>query len=89
MRNPSEGEVRFLALLKSGRRKATVIGPDLALHHLEPTLIQSALSYPSAAPFLAEIEALLTKLALPSHRRPQAQNALLRERLRQTQIHGG
>ncbi len=87
LRIPGEVEPRFLALL-SGRRKVSVLTPDLAVHRLKPEVIRAALCREIEAPLMAEMDQLLELAGVPEHRRTRARTAILRERLSAARIGG-
>ncbi len=75
---------RFLLLYQQGqyrwgRLQVALLGPDRAVHWVEPIAIQEALCAPLLAPHLAMLQPLLSGSALAPERRGRVQQALLAE----------
>jgi ATP-binding cassette subfamily B protein len=74
----------FLVIL----RGAQVLAPDGKKHHVPPAAIRSALCAEMEAPIAEQVEQLLQRAEVPSSKRAQARDAILRERLSATRIRG-
>jgi len=85
---PVEGEMRFLALLGSGRGYVSVLGCDLRVHRIEVEVVRRALFRNLESLFTADLDRLLKEAGVPLRRREQAREAILRERLSSAQIGG-
>src|SRR4051812_3141383 len=55
---PSRSEPHFLLLLEK-QKVVTVLGPDLAVHHLQPAAVCTALRQGLKAPLATEVDQLL------------------------------
>ncbi len=84
-----QGEPHFLALLKSNWRGVFVIGPDLALHRVDPEVIRSALCYHLEAAWVPATDQLLSGAGVPAERRVRARQAILGEQLGAVHIEVG
>ncbi len=88
LRLPAPDGPRFVALLKSGRVKAALIGPDLEAHQVDLDRLREALTRDLEAPLLPEVDRLLNQAHVPARRRQRARAAILRERLGHARIGG-
>ena len=88
LRLPGEESPQFLALARSGRRSATLLGPDHRLHRVPVSTVRTALCRELASRVGPEVDTLLERSGVPSRRRARAREALLRERLGKTQVGG-
>ncbi len=79
----------ILAVIRSGSRRATIIGPDLKPHSAPVAVICSVLRRPHELKAEGEVERLLTEAGTPKHRRARARAAILREQLGQRRVSGG
>jgi ATP-binding cassette subfamily B protein len=79
LRLPGDGDATFLALMPGHRRRATILGPDLAVHAVDPEAMQ-ARSDALAAPVGGDLDALLDEAGMARRRRHRLRAALLRER---------
>src|SRR5439155_10785670 len=87
LRLPGKAEPRFLALL-DGQRLVSVLGPDLAVHQLQPALVRTALCQELEAPAVADVDRLLNEAGVPERRRSRARAAILRELLSSARLGG-
>jgi ATP-binding cassette, subfamily B, bacterial len=85
---PAEGEPQFLVLLRSSRRRASILGPDLAVRKLSPAVVRRGLCYGYEEALRAEVDWLLGEAGVPKGRRARAQTAILREQLSPVRIGG-
>jgi ATP-binding cassette subfamily B protein len=88
LRLPGEESPQFLALARSGRRSAALLGPDHRLHRVPAATVRAALCRELDARIGPEVDALLERAGVPPRRRARARKALLRERLGKTQVGG-
>ena len=88
MRLPDEGEPQFLILLRGGRRRASVLGPDLIVRKLSSATVRQALCYADEEALRAEVAWLLAEAGVPKCRQARAQAAILREQLGPVRIGG-
>ena len=88
LRLPGDGEPCFLALLSGGRRRVSVLGPDLMVHRLRRAEVCAALCRDLEAPLAAQVDRLLVEAGVPARRQARARAAILRERLGSTPIGG-
>jgi ATP-binding cassette subfamily B protein len=75
---PGRGEPRFLLLLDE-KKIVTVIGPDLAVHHLQPAAVCTALCQELEAPLVTQVDRLLSDAGVPARRQAHAREAIRRE----------
>ena len=87
LRLPGKDAPRFLALL-NGQRIVSILGPDFAVHKLQPVVVCTALSEELEAPVAAEVDRLLDEAGVRKRRRPQARAAILRELLSSERLTG-
>lgn len=78
---PGPGEPRFLALLRSDRKRVVVLGEDHRAHRLSPERARQLLCHDIEAPLVAEAERLLAAAGVSERRRPSARAAIVREHL--------
>jgi ATP-binding cassette subfamily B protein len=83
---PGAEGASFLALVKTGRRNATVIGPDGRCHRVPVGQIAIRLRRHIDTPATPMVEALLAEAGIPAGRRPQAGLAVLRDQFGSTAI---
>ena len=88
IRIPTGNDVRFLALLTSGRRHTVVIDPDLKKHKTPANLICAALREPLELQLRPQLDRLLDRVGVVRRRRGKARKAILRERLSAVTIGG-
>lgn len=81
-------DIRFLALLRSGRRSVTLLAPDLSEHRVERQRVRDLLCNPLEEPLQAEIDALLGEAGVPVKRRSRARRVILEERLGDETVRG-
>ena len=89
LRLPGDGEPCVLALLSGGRRRVSVLGPDLMVHRLRRAEVCAALCRDLEAPLAAQVDRLLVEAGVPARRQARARAAILREWLGSTPIGGG
>jgi ATP-binding cassette subfamily B protein len=85
---PGDNEMVFLVLLKGGRWRISVIGPDLAVRRLRSDVVRSALCAEIEIPLARAVDRLLTTAGVPEHRMAHARKAILREQLCSVRIPG-
>ena len=85
---PSEGEVRFLALVGSRRRAVYILGPDRAVHRFRPEVICTALCQDLERQLATGVDWLLVEAGIRTQRRARVREAILREHLRPARIGG-
>lgn len=73
-------DVRFLALLRSGRR-AVLVDASLNKRKVSSRVLCSALREPFEVPLTAQLDQLLENIGVARRRRASARKAILRERL--------
>ncbi|MBU1746336.1 MAG: ABC transporter ATP-binding protein/permease, partial [Chloroflexi bacterium] len=83
-----KGDGRFLALLKGGHRRVSIVGPDLAIRRVHPAVVRDALCHDVEAPFIAQTDRFLTGAGVPEHRRSRVGKAILRAQLSPFRIRG-
>ncbi len=69
LRLPDEGgtgERRFLVLLRGGRRRIVLLGPDLSVYHMQCEVVRAALCQEREAPHVRAIEQLLVSAGVPA-----------------------
>ena len=75
---PCRGELRFLLLLDE-RKAVTVLGPDLAVHRLRPAAVGAALRQGFKAPFVTEVDQLLSEVGMSVGRQARVRETLLQQ----------
>lgn len=73
LRLSGKDELRFLALL-DGQRMVSILGPDLAVHRLQPAVVRAALCQALEAPVVSEVDRLLNEAGVPKRRRSRARH---------------
>jgi ATP-binding cassette, subfamily B, bacterial len=81
-------DVRFLALLASGTRRAILLDPNLKKRKVPAKSICSALRKPFELPLTPQLDYLLENVGVARRRRGKARQALLREQLSAITIGG-
>ena len=81
-------ELRFLALLSSGRRRVVLLDPNLKKRKVPARIICSALREPFELPLTPQLDRLLEKVGVARRRRGKARQAILREQLSAIAIGG-
>ncbi|HEX8772655.1 MAG TPA: ABC transporter ATP-binding protein [Pyrinomonadaceae bacterium] len=76
-----EGESRFLVLLESRNRAASVLTPDAEVRRVSPSIIHTALRSAVEAAQAKEVSDLLRELGIHGRREARARAAILRQRL--------
>jgi len=89
LRLPGDGEPCVLALLSGGRRRVSVLGPDLMVHRLRRAEVCAALCRDLEASLAAQVDRLLVEAGVPARRQARARAAILYEWLGSTPIGGG
>jgi ATP-binding cassette, subfamily B, bacterial len=79
---------RFLALLSSGSRHATLLDPRLKKRKVSTRTICSALREPFELPLTSQLDDLLETVGVARRRRAKARQAILREQLSTITIDG-
>jgi ATP-binding cassette subfamily B protein len=79
----------LIALLKGGRRRVTILTPDLRKRRVKVEVIRSALCFPYEAPIKGDLDQLLAEAQVPAERMKPARKAILREQLATLRIDGG
>ena len=74
-------EPRFLALLRFGRRKVGVLGPDMRVHWLDVETIRSTTCQRLEAPFAERLDMVLASAGIPARSYTKARASLLRMQL--------
>lgn len=82
------GDVRFLALLAGGRRRAVLLDPSLRKCKVSARAICAALREPLELPLTPQLDRLLEQVGVARRRRVKARKAILRERLSAITIGG-
>ncbi len=75
------GERRFLVLLRGGRRRIVLLGPDLSVYHMQCEVVRAALCQEREAPHVRAIEQLLVSAGVPAQHQARARQAILDEQL--------
>jgi len=88
IRLPGGEELRFLAVLKGGKKWLKVIMPDWKVQRIHSTQLREVLAYDLEAPLAPVIEALLTDAGVPEERQAFTKTAILREQLGSVPIGG-
>ena len=85
---PGSNESHFLALLKRGRWRISLLGPDLSVHWIPPEVVRDAMCAEVEVPFVASINQVLERAGVPEHRQADARRAILDEQLGPVQMSG-
>ncbi len=85
----ANGRPRLIGLVKSKRKYAYCLGPDLKVQRVTLQTIRSALSLPFELPISADVDQLLQEAQVPANRQPFARQAILTEQLGSTRFQGG
>jgi ATP-binding cassette subfamily B protein len=80
---------RFLALLQSNSRRATLLAPDLSLSHVPPRDIRRALCAPLEEPRRATIDEWLARTGVAPEQRARVGATILAEQLSGAPLGGG
>jgi ATP-binding cassette subfamily B protein len=86
---PANASPRFLALLKSGNARATLLAPDFSAQHVSPRVISRALRAPIEAPRRKTIDALLERAGVAPGQRERVGAPILAEQLSGARLEGG
>ena len=81
-------DVRLLALLSGGRRRAVLLDPALKKCNVSTVAICAALRVPFELPLTPQLDQLLETVGVARRRRNKARQAILRERLSAVTIGG-
>ena len=84
LRLPDEGgtgERRFLVLLRGGRRRIALLGPDLSVYRVRCEVVRAALCQEREAPHVRAIEQILVSAGVPAQHQARARQAILDEQL--------
>jgi ATP-binding cassette subfamily B protein len=79
----------FLGLVKSKRRKAYLLTPELRIQSIPVNTLQIILSAPLEAPLSGGVKRLLQEAKVPAERQEKARRAILLEQLGASRLHGG
>jgi len=79
----------LIALLKGGRRRVTILTPDLRKRRIKIEVIRSALCFPYEEAIVGDLDQLLMEAQVPKERMKSARNAILREQLASLRIDAG
>ncbi len=82
------GEPCFLALLKGGRRRVSVVGPDQAVRHVRSGVIRDVLCHELESPWVEPIGQMLAEAGVSEQRRARAVTIILREQLGSERVGG-
>ncbi len=80
-RVPGKKEAHFLVLVKSSKRRVSLLGLDHIVHALRPEIVRAALCQEMETPVTSEVDQLLDAIGTSDRRRDRARNAILREQL--------
>jgi ATP-binding cassette subfamily B protein len=80
---------RLVALLRSSKRRVSILCPDRKVRKRKPEALRGALCNAVEAPFVEDIDQLLVDAQVPPERRSQARRAILREQLSSLRIPAG
>lgn len=79
----------FLALLKGGARRVSVLAPDLSVKRLPVRALRDVLCYPVESPYVAATDEVLRWAGVPEDRLPNVRRAALAEQLSAVRVGGG
>jgi ATP-binding cassette subfamily B protein len=79
----------ILAVMKSDRRRATVLAPDLKARRVPVATICATLRRPLESKVAGDVDRLLAEAGTPGRRLARARAAILREQLSQSRVSGG
>lgn len=82
-------ELRLLLVLRSSRRRVTLLGPDQQTQRVAVDVVCAALSEPVDATTRVWIDALLQEVGVAHHRQTRAKEAILNELLGSAPIEAG
>ncbi len=88
IRLPGDGESRFLAVLKGGRRSVTVLTPELERRRIRRDSIQEALTHSLREDAARSTAGMLAKAGIPEERRQDSLKAIVDEQLANLPLHG-
>ncbi|MBI4788817.1 MAG: ABC transporter ATP-binding protein [Chloroflexi bacterium] len=80
---------RFLALLKSGNERTTLLAPDFSSHRVSPQVIRRALCRPLELPRRRMLGELLDRAGVAPEQRPRVGATILAEQLSGARLEGG
>lgn len=83
---PGEGDVSFLAVVRSSRHDAFVLTPDNGIQKIGIEVLRTAVCRNLEGPVASQIDRLLHDAGVPQKRRSKARAALIGERLSNIQI---
>ena len=92
LRLPGPGEKdqpELIALLKGGRRRVTILAPDLRKRKIKVDVLRSALCFPYEEAIEGDLDQLLMEAQVPPERMKGARLAILREQLASLRIDTG
>src|SRR5262245_28348135 len=73
---PGSSEPHFLLLLDD-QKAVTILGPDLAVHHLQPAAVSTALRQGRHAPLVTQVDQLLSEAGVPTRRLDRVRETIL------------
>ncbi len=88
IRIPGAGPPQFLAILKGGPRRLSVIAPDLSVRRVSLKAVRKVLTDDLEAPLTRLIDQYLVRAGVPEDRRERARQSFLREQLGSERIRG-
>ncbi len=77
----SGGALRFVLMLRPGRRRVQLLAPDLSARECPVRTIRDAVCAGLEAPLAGEIDKLLERADVPARKRPRARRSMIDERL--------
>lgn len=88
LRLPGGNTPRFLALLRGGKRRVSILTPELTVQHLRPEYVRDVLTYNLEEPLIQPIQQLLREAGVPEDRQTRARTSILHEQLSTAPIGG-
>ena len=83
------GEPLFIALIRGGARRTSILAPDLRVRKLRLDRLRGLLCSPYERPITEALDQLLVDAEVPEERRPRARQAILSEQLGPLRIEAG
>lgn len=87
--SPDEDQASFVALLRGGARRVSILCPDLKVRKLRMEFIRAALCSPYETALEETIDQILVDAEVPAERLPRARRAILREQLGPIRLEAG
>jgi ATP-binding cassette subfamily B protein len=85
----ADDQPRLIALLQGGRRRLTILGPDLRKRRCRTEDLRSLLCEPYEVRIAGDIEQIIDEAGVREERRRRARTAILREHLASVRIEAG